>query len=187
MHVIVNVPLLATLFIGEAHLDDANSIYNGWIGKDRGRYIRGRADHQHCQAIVFREASGSLDEKANSRTHARRLRVLQRKTPAFDERWVIRHSQTILDHIDENAQGGVTRRCADRGSVGRHHAQHFEAGLEKQIGDGPLVVDLVADIGREDYRYSGGGILSATDRTSDNQKNRGNTSWTSRQSHSISL
>ena len=81
----------------------------------------------------------------------------------------------------------MTGGCTDRRSVGGHHAQHFEAGLEKQIGDGPLVVDLVADIGREDYRYSGVGILSATDRTSDDQKNRGNTSWTSGQSHSISL
>jgi hypothetical protein len=71
--------------------------------------------------------------------------------------------------------------------VSRHHAQHFKPGLEKQIGDGPLVVNLVADIGGEDHRDSGAGILSATDRTSDNQKNRGKTGWVSGQSHSISL
>ena len=187
MHVIVNVEFFATFLIGEAHLDDANTVDNGWVSEDRRRDIRGRADHQNGQAIVSREASGSLDKKANGRAHARRLRVFHRKTPPFDERRVRRHPETILDDIDENAQRGLARGCTDRWGVHRHYAQHFEPGLEQQIGDGPLVVDLVADIGREDYRSSGAGTLSATDPKIGNQKKRGKTDWAPGRSHSFSL
>src|ERR1700686_5041918 len=187
MHVIGNVELVATLLIGEAHLDDANTVNNGWVGKDRGRYIRGRADHKHGQAVVSREAPGSLNKKTNSRAHARRLCVLQWKAPSFDERWVGAHPQTILDHIDEDAVRSLTGWCADRRRVCRHHAKHFEPGLEKQIGDGPLVVDLIADIGRENHRDSGISILSPTYRASGNHKNHGEKNWLSGQSHSFSL
>jgi hypothetical protein len=46
--------------------------------------------------------------------------------------------------------------------VCRHHAKHFEPGLEKQVGDGPLVVDLVADIGRENPGVLASVFLSPT-------------------------
>jgi hypothetical protein len=186
MHVIVNVELFATLLIGEAHLDDANTIYNGWVGKDRGRYIGCRADHQYGQAIISREAPGSLNKKANSRARAWRLRVLHRETPSFNEWWVCTHPQTILNHIDEDSVGRLAGGCADRRGVYGHHAKDLEPGLEKQIGDGPLVVDLVTDISREDNCYLRVSSLSSTYRGSGNHKKHGKTKRPSTQSHSSS-
>src|ERR1700694_159175 len=117
MHVIGNVELVATLLIGEAHLDDANTVNNGCVGKDPARHICGRADHQHVQAIISREAPGSLNKKVNSRAHAWRLRILQGKTSSFDEWRVRTHPQTILDHINEDAVRRLTGGGADRRSV----------------------------------------------------------------------
>src|SRR6266849_4166737 len=187
MHVVGNVELIATFLIGEAHLDDANTVNNGWVGKDRGRHIRGGADHKHGQAVISSEAPRSLNKKVNGRTHAWRLCVLQSKTPSFDERRVRTHRQTILDHIDEDAVRRLSGGCTDRWGVCRHHTKHFEPGLEKQIGDGPLVVDLVADIGREDHRYPGVSSLSPTYNTSGNHKKQGKTKWLSRRSHGFSV
>src|ERR1700730_1329670 len=186
MHVIGNVELVATLLIGEAHLDDANTVNNGWVGKDRRRHIRCRADHQYRQAIISREAPGSLNKKANSRAQAWRLRVLHRKTSSFDEWRVCTHPQAILNHIDEDAVRRLTGGCADRWSVDRHHAKHFEPGLEKQVGDGPFVVDLVTDIGREDNGYPRASSLSSTYDTNGNHKKHGKTKRLSTQSHSSS-
>jgi hypothetical protein len=97
------------------------------------------------------------------------------------------HPQTILNHIDEDSVGRLTGGCADRWSVRRHNTKHFEAGLEKQIGDGPLVVDLVTDIGREDNGYPSVSGLSSTNHTSGNHKKHGKTKRQSRQSHRSSL
>jgi len=36
----------------------------------------------------------------------------------------------------------------------RHHSQHFKTRLQQQIRYGPLIVNLIADVGRQDNRDS---------------------------------
>src|SRR5438876_11295311 len=123
MHVVGDVELVAILLIGKAHLDDANPFDDCWIGKNCRGYVRGSPDHKHGQPIVFREATRSLNQKGDGWAWAGRLRILHWQTPAFNQ-WRMRaHSQTVLDHVDEDAVRRMASRRSDRRGMCRHHAK----------------------------------------------------------------
>jgi hypothetical protein len=163
MDVVLDVELAAVGFVDEAHLHDADAIDDGWIGEDSRGGVGAGADDEDGQGSGPGEAVRGLEEKGDGGTGARGVSVLQGQAAAFDEGRMRGHLEAVLDDVSEDAEGGPAGGCGDGGSVRRHDAEDVEAGLEEEVGDGPLVVDLVADVGGEDDGNSGFGCLDDRD------------------------
>ena len=59
------------------------------------------------------------------------------------------HSHPVFDHIDQNPVRRFTGGCGNCWRMRRHHAQDFKLRLQKQVNDGPLIVDFISDVCRE--------------------------------------
>jgi hypothetical protein len=59
------------------------------------------------------------------------------------------HSQAIFNHVDEDPVRRFTRGRGNCWRVSRHYAKHFKLRFQKQVNDGPLIVDFISNVCRE--------------------------------------
>lgn len=157
--VVEDVVLVATLLVDEAHLHDLDAIDDGRVGKDGGGDVGTGADDKDGEAIGFREGAGNFDEEVDGSASLGAAEVLERQAAALDEGRVDAQAETLLDDLGEDAEGGVGSGRGQGWSVRGQDAEHVEAFLQEEVGDGPLIVDLVSDVGGEHDRSSGvGGV-----------------------------
>ena len=97
-----------------------------------------------------------LDDEGGCGAGARGGGVGEGEAGALEEGWVFGEAEALFDDVTEEEVGRVRGGVREAGRVGGGDAEDVEVGLGEEVGDGPLVVDLVADVRGEDDGDAGG-------------------------------